>query len=396
MGDTAEKIPLNTGGAKPNYNGNNVIERVGADSLRPEKWGNAAEVFKSKLDGTALIVGPSGAVDDVEGAPSASASASAKVTVLPLEDVVGCEVVSEKVLVVHSYPRAVGCCGGGGGRRGHTATRFVGSPEALAFFHHEILFAVRCGVVGSGGRAVPIRDVLVLVNPCSGAGLAPKLFKDEVEPVLKHAQIAYHLHVTTCQGDGERLVQRVKLGAREGASVRAGAGGDHRDDGVGNAVGEAASTSAAATSETHSEAKTSAGAGDDAMSAAADAEAARVAREHAAAAAAATTGLSSSSSSSSSLEGRRFDTVLVVSGDGLLYEAVQGIMSRPDWREAIQVSLCIAPGGSANGLSMSVLHRCGEAYGGLESAFVCAKGVPMPFDISSTFSGPGMSKHTCE
>ena len=371
MGDTAEKIPLNTGGAKPKYNAA-FVERAGADSLRPEK--GEGEGWKTRLDGTALVVGPSAAVDEAAGEQKSgkAGTASSKAMVLALEDVVGCEVKSGSVLVVHSYPRAVGCCGGEGGRRGHAETRFAaGSGAAVAFWHREIMFAVRCGgLVGTAGRAVPRRNVLVLVNPCSGAGLAPKLFEDEVEPVLKHAQLDYHLHVTTCQGDGEALVRKVKLGAWAGPAAAAAAAGAEGE------AGEAASTSVAASSETVSEAKTSAG-GDGAEGA----EAARIACE---------------SAEFTGDEQRSFDTVLVVSGDGLLYEAVQGIMARPDWREAIKVSLCIAPGGSANGLSMSVLHRCGEAYGGLEAAFVCAKGVPMPFDISSTFSGPEMLNHTCE
>ena len=367
MGDTAEKIPLNTGGAKPTYSGNDHVERVGADALRLA-GSSSQNAWTSRLDGRALVVGLSSVIADTSLHPSTySTSNPSSVKVLPLEDVVGCEVSGSR-LVVHSYPKAVGCCasgGGAGGRRYHVETHFEGSADTLAFFHHEIMFAIRCGQVGSRGLTFPPRTVLVLVNPCSGAGLAPALFKDEVEPVLRHAQIDYQLHVTTCQGDGEELVQRVKLTSwSDVANNNLQRGGD---------AGEAPSTQAAGTSEAFSEAETKASAGD------VDVDGAE----------------GPSVNASAKAEERAFDTILIVSGDGLLYEAVQGIMARPDWRQAIRVSLCIAPGGSGNGLSKSVLHHCGEAYGGRETAFVCARGVPMPFDLSSTFSGPGMSNHTC-
>jgi hypothetical protein len=49
-----------------------------------------------------------------------------------------------------------------------------------------------------------------------------------------------------------------------------------------------------------------------------------------------------------------FDAVVTVSGDGLFHELVNGIMSRTDWRQAINVPLAIIPGGSGNALAKSV------------------------------------------
>ncbi|KAK4877073.1 hypothetical protein RN001_009579 [Aquatica leii] len=55
--------------------------------------------------------------------------------------------------------------------------------------------------------------------------------------------------------------------------------------------------------------------------------------------------------------------VIVVGGDGLLFEVINGIFERWDWSEAIKhISFGIIPGGSGNGLARSIAHCCGEPY----------------------------------
>ena len=50
-----------------------------------------------------------------------------------------------------------------------------------------------------------------------------------------------------------------------------------------------------------------------------------------------------------------YDAVATISGDGLFHELINGVMSRPDWQDAVRrVPLCIIPGGSGNALAKSV------------------------------------------
>ncbi|TEA30738.1 hypothetical protein DBR06_SOUSAS4110201 [Sousa chinensis] len=56
---------------------------------------------------------------------------------------------------------------------------------------------------------------------------------------------------------------------------------------------------------------------------------------------------------------RRWDALVVMSGDGLMHEVVNGLMERPDWETAIQKPLCSLPAGSGNALAASVNHYAG-------------------------------------
>ncbi|KAF0698153.1 Aste57867_11221 [Aphanomyces stellatus] len=85
-----------------------------------------------------------------------------------------------------------------------------------------------------------------------------------------------------------------------------------------------------------------------------------------------------------SLDLAAFDFVVCVGGDGLANEVVQGLMKRKDWHEAIQKPLAMIPGGSGNGLAMSLLHGAGETYCPENSAFLIAKGRSQPMDLATT------------
>ncbi|ETE72469.1 Sphingosine kinase 1, partial [Ophiophagus hannah] len=52
----------------------------------------------------------------------------------------------------------------------------------------------------------------------------------------------------------------------------------------------------------------------------------------------------------------KWDAVVIMAGDGLLHEVINGLMERPDWKTAIQKPLCILPGGSGNALAASLNH----------------------------------------
>ncbi|XP_067878129.1 sphingosine kinase 2-like isoform X2 [Heterodontus francisci] len=54
-----------------------------------------------------------------------------------------------------------------------------------------------------------------------------------------------------------------------------------------------------------------------------------------------------------------WDGIVIVSGDGLLYEVINGLMERPDWEKAIQMPVGILPAGSGNALAAAVNHYAG-------------------------------------
>lgn len=54
--------------------------------------------------------------------------------------------------------------------------------------------------------------------------------------------------------------------------------------------------------------------------------------------------------------------IVVVSGDGLLFEVFNGLMERSDWKKAIKIPVGIIPGGSGNGLAKAISHAVGEPY----------------------------------
>ncbi|KAM7334620.1 hypothetical protein ACRRTK_007940 [Alexandromys fortis] len=54
-----------------------------------------------------------------------------------------------------------------------------------------------------------------------------------------------------------------------------------------------------------------------------------------------------------------WDALVVMSGDGLMHEVVNGLMSRHDWEIAIRKPLCCLPGGSGNALAASLNYYAG-------------------------------------
>ncbi len=83
-----------------------------------------------------------------------------------------------------------------------------------------------------------------------------------------------------------------------------------------------------------------------------------------------------------------FRGILVISGDGLVYEIVNGLLDRPDWENAIKIPFGQLPGGSANALACSVAYLTKEAYTGITleqfaslTSFNMSKAIPNPIDI---------------
>ena len=53
--------------------------------------------------------------------------------------------------------------------------------------------------------------------------------------------------------------------------------------------------------------------------------------------------------------------MLICSGDGLIYEVINGLMRRLDWRRAIQTPIGVIPCGTGNALAASILWKAGES-----------------------------------
>eukprot|EP00939_MAST-03C_sp_MAST-3C-sp1_P005293 g5293.t1 len=85
--------------------------------------------------------------------------------------------------------------------------------------------------------------------------------------------------------------------------------------------------------------------------------------------------------------------IVVASGDGLLHEVLQGIMSRPDAAKVVRhIELGILPLGSGNGLSASILRDAGEknVTDLLSAAFWVARGASRDIDVAAIECGGGM------
>ena len=79
----------------------------------------------------------------------------------------------------------------------------------------------------------------------------------------------------------------------------------------------------------------------------------------------------------------KHEGIVVIGGDGLIWEVVDGLVRRDDASEALlKCTLGIIPGGSGNGLAKSVLAACGEAQNAANAAFVVARGRPRPLDVA--------------
>ncbi|XP_036967057.1 sphingosine kinase 2-like isoform X2 [Acanthopagrus latus] len=84
----------------------------------------------------------------------------------------------------------------------------------------------------------------------------------------------------------------------------------------------------------------------------------------------------------------QWDALVIMSGDGLLFEVINGLLDRPDWEEAIRTPLGILPGGSGNALAASVHHYSGASPAFSEEllvscGFLLCKGLVSRMDLVS-------------
>jgi len=78
----------------------------------------------------------------------------------------------------------------------------------------------------------------------------------------------------------------------------------------------------------------------------------------------------------------KIDGLVIIGGDGTLYEAINGLMSRPDWESAILTPIGLISAGTGNGLCKTLLDLAGEPYDPVSAAFLIAKGKTRPLDLA--------------
>ena len=93
--------------------------------------------------------------------------------------------------------------------------------------------------------------------------------------------------------------------------------------------------------------------------------------------------------------------ILVISGDGLVYEVLNGLMDRPDWQQAIKIPFGQIPGGSANALACATAYLCQETYKGISlekfaafTAFNMSKSIAAPIDVVTFQMSDGKLCHS--
>lgn len=74
-----------------------------------------------------------------------------------------------------------------------------------------------------------------------------------------------------------------------------------------------------------------------------------------------------------------FDAFVIISGDGVVQDFVNGLCQRVDWKEATQIALAVIPGGSGNAFTMHL-----SCYNPLLATMNVITGQALPFDALLT------------
>eukprot|EP00644_Phytophthora_capsici_P006456 jgi/Phyca11/574924/estExt2_Genewise1.C_PHYCAscaffold_660189 len=85
----------------------------------------------------------------------------------------------------------------------------------------------------------------------------------------------------------------------------------------------------------------------------------------------------------------QFECVAIVGGDSYVHEFIQGLMARPDWKQAIRQPFGILPidCNSSNGLAASIAYHSHEKLDLVNAAFALVKGKPQDLDVTSVSNG---------
>ncbi|KAM9851464.1 sphingosine kinase 2 [Aulostomus maculatus] len=94
-----------------------------------------------------------------------------------------------------------------------------------------------------------------------------------------------------------------------------------------------------------------------------------------------------------------WDGIIIISGDGLLHEVINGLMERADWEQAIKTPVGILPCGSGNALAGSINHHAGYDMCLrepllLNCCFLLCRGGVRPMDLVSVTTSPAPSNNS--
>jgi sphingosine kinase len=97
----------------------------------------------------------------------------------------------------------------------------------------------------------------------------------------------------------------------------------------------------------------------------------------------------------------KYRAIIVISGDGLIFEVINGLIKRKDWKEALKLPIAQLPGGSANGLAGSIAFLSQENIRKLSAeqfssqmAFNLLKYKPKQMDLLSIQLSNGRFVHS--
>jgi sphingosine kinase len=77
----------------------------------------------------------------------------------------------------------------------------------------------------------------------------------------------------------------------------------------------------------------------------------------------------------SNLDLDRLDGLVIIGGDGTIYEALNGLLHRGETEtKKMPIPIGVIPGGTSNGLAKSILERAGELYDPIGAAFLIVRG----------------------
>ncbi len=79
----------------------------------------------------------------------------------------------------------------------------------------------------------------------------------------------------------------------------------------------------------------------------------------------------------------RLDGLVIIGGDGTIYEALNGLLRRLKGEEKIKMTpMGVIPSGTSNGLAKSILEKAGEPYDPVSAAFLIARGKIETIDLA--------------
>ena len=209
-----------------------------------------------------------------------------------VDDLVGCTSTQQtQTLALHFYPQSLpSCLPLSSPDRVHSELLLTAPDQSTASLW-TIYFNRAARRLPIDKAPLPARNLLILINPASGTGDAPKK-AEVVTPTFRHSGIPFNITATTHAGHAHQIAHAAPL---------------HTPT-----------------------------------------------------------------------------SIVCISGDGLLYEVINGLLSRPDWAEAVRhVTLGVIAGGSGNGLAKSITRVSCEPNSLVAQAFLIIKGWKRPLDIAT-------------